>query len=410
MYFFCFQVQSLIQNCPQENAVGIFRLDSKAQYSVIALGLYFLEGGYQYSEYIIPYLIKVAKGLPKVLWVDDIRSNKHEKIPVSEKFSFSLNTLLSDIAVFCPDQSSIIIHTQVEILSTLTNLIKTSKESQVLSPITLCKAIVPTLLGLCRAMGRYSMDQCPLSSRLFPKKLSVPLLDTDVSSGFIKQHENQLPQFRPIVPQSMFESSHAIQTEPVSLSPGKEYMLPDLSNLFFRKYGSSFNQFQDSKFDHYYNDTPNRLNFPIHHLQAIFAVSKKLLTKETLEHLDGQACDIFNLQQIKPYGYKSFSETINLVMVTLLREILQNQFNLPLPFKKDVQEFVKHLFLSGQTELQNKANETYEIDQNELELGVVNKYKINVLANAICVDLLVWAIGDEAGKCLIYLFVFTTFI
>lgn len=75
-------------------------------------------------------------------------------------------------------------------------------------------------------------------------------------------------------------------------------------------------------------ETPEKkakIQFPIQHLQTIFSIAKKLLTKETLEHLDEQAGDIYSLHQIKSYGYKSFSETINLVMVTLLRELLQNQ-------------------------------------------------------------------------------------
>lgn len=138
------------------------------------------------------------------------------------------------------------------------------------------------------------------------------------------------------------------------------------------------------------------IQFPINHLQQIFAFSKKLLAKEVLEYLDEKAGDIFALLQNKTFGYKSFSETTNLVAVTLLRELLQHQTELSTPFTKDIQEFVKQLFLNGQTEINNKQHE----DQKKIgvEGNIVNKYKINVMATAACVDLLVWAIRDETGK------------
>lgn len=337
-------------------------------------------------------------------------------IPSAEKFSFCLNTLLSDIASKCPDLREEIILNQVETLSALANIIKSSKDSSSAPPpIILCKATVPLLFGLARSMGRYASQDPSLLCRIFPRE-EMPVVKQNTRDGGSFSSSERIAcfsQFRPIIPRSMSGSlsqdSNELRMRQLQMINGMKqrphlqtyFSVPyDPRTHFFTKTGSSFNQFPNMRAC----ETPIKAKksltvppFPIQHLQTIFSVAKKLLTKETLEHLDEQASDIFALHQIKGYCYKSFSETLNLVLVTLLRELLQHQIDLPTPFTKDVQEFVKRLFLNGQTELANKQQDQEKEKREENGIPVVNKYKVNVMANAACVDLLVWAIRDETG-------------
>lgn len=268
-------------------------------------------------------------------------------VPASERFSFCLNTLLSDVAVSCPEVRDEIIQNQVDTLNTLTNMIKSSRESNTLPPINLCKATVPILLGLGRAMGRYAHSSPPLLCRIFPPNTMPSATKTPPSTMNQPPYERQqsLSKFRSIIPRSLsgglsceaLDDSESDETDSTNRPPKLQsyYSVPyDPTTYFFSKYGSSFNQFQNMRS----YETPEKklkIQFKIQYLQSIFAIAKRLLTKETLEHLDEQANDIYSLHQIKSYGYKSFSETINLVLVTLLREVLHNQTgedrNRPIP-------------------------------------------------------------------------------
>jgi phosphatidylinositol 4-kinase len=294
-----------------------------------------------------------------------------------------------------------------------------SKQSA--SSTALCKDTIPILLGLSRAIGRYAIKDPALICRMYPAPEQPVVKSTNLEQAMLNDRQKFSPNFRPIIPRSMSGSLNieAIEAKKGSITPSASprkseptasrklfsyYSVPyDPTRYFFTKFGSSFNQFPNMKsFEHDLDVESQikreKIQFPINHLQQIFAFAKKLLAKEILEYLDERADEVFGMLQNKTFGYKSFSETINLVIVTLLRELLSNQTDLSTPFTKDIQEFVKQLFLNGQTEINNKQHEDNK--KNEHELNIVNKYKINVMANAACVDLLVWAIRDETGKSL----------
>lgn len=292
-----------------------------------------------------------------------------------------------------------------------------SKQSQ--SSSALCKDTLPILIGLSRAIGRYAIKDPPLISRMYPMPDRPIVKSTNLEQAMLNDRQKFSPNFRPIIPRSMsglnIDTIEPKRGSTPTTSPRKNepqttsrklfsyYSVPyDPTRYFFTKFGSSFNQFPNMRSFENDGDLDSqskreKIQFPINHLQQIFAFAKKLLAKEVLEYLDEKAEEVFSLLQNNTFGYKSFSETINLVIVTLLRELLQNQTDLSSPFTKDIQEFVKQLFLNGQTEINNKLHEDHKKAENEF--NVVNKYKINVMANAACVDLLVWAIRDETGNC-----------
>lgn len=254
-------------------------------------------------------------------------------IPAAERFSFCLNTLLSDIATSCKDVRDEIILTQVETLNALTNIIRSSRENNGPPPLNLCKATVPILLGLGRSMGRYAQNSPPLLCRIFPRP-EMPIVKPKEATGpYNYERQQSFSQFRSIIPRSLsgglssdaLNEEHDIEDGKLRASLQTYFSIPyDATTYFFSKYGSSFNQFPNMRF----YETPEKkpqIQFSIQHLQTVFSIAKKLLTKEVLEYLDEQAKDVYLLQQIKSFGYKSFSETVNLVLVTLLRELLQNQ-------------------------------------------------------------------------------------
>lgn len=362
-----------------------------------------MESEYQYPDQIIPFLIKLAKSLPKAIWLEDIKRSEKEQIARAETFTFFLNTMMSDIAMFCPDYSEEIIQTQIDILSNLANIIKSGKNASI-TPSMICKNIMPVLLGLCRSMGRYSLTDSPLLCQFFPRSNDLRRFNTysgEKNYSYLKPKKNINTYAFTFSPNHIYKKEHVKENEVYSINIHEKLAKQfefitycNSTNLFIRDYGSS----SAVMFQFASQHSLKQVKFSAQNLQTIFNIAKKLLTRETLDYLDHQAREASKSEKYIIGEYQSFSEITNLVVVTLLREILQDQNNLSAPFTKDIQEFVKCLFLIGQTELQGKTYEYADKEVSKLETEMINKYKINILANAACVDLLVWTISDEIGN------------
>uniref|UniRef100_A0A3Q2PXB5 Phosphatidylinositol 4-kinase, catalytic, alpha a n=1 Tax=Fundulus heteroclitus TaxID=8078 RepID=A0A3Q2PXB5_FUNHE len=126
------KVQKLHCMCPVDFR-GVFQLDERRRDAVIALGIFLVESNLQvkpvsaallcshansdllklmscallvlqHKDVIVPYLLGLLKGLPKVQWIEESSERKgrglyqYDALPVAENFSFCLVTVLSDVA------------------------------------------------------------------------------------------------------------------------------------------------------------------------------------------------------------------------------------------------------------------------------------------------------------------------
>lgn len=121
---------------------------------------------------------------------------------MAEKFAFCLHTILTDIAVRCEDYTEEIINIQIESMVALTNNILKMQDPNNCnssSKLFLCKTTIPLLIGLSRAMGRFSTSDPPLICRLFPKP-EPPLGKTTTTKS---SYSRSFSSFRSIIPRSL---------------------------------------------------------------------------------------------------------------------------------------------------------------------------------------------------------------
>ncbi|KAK6191311.1 hypothetical protein SNE40_003034 [Patella caerulea] len=414
------KVQKLINYFPNENSDGSLQLTSRGQDAVIALGVYFLESGLQYKDKILPKLLGILRGLSKARYVEGPKGLNKYKLPMTECFSFCLNTILCDVAFRDSDSRDEIIAAQLDLMEVLTKLCEGSYD---IPKATLSFTIVPLLLGLARSVGRSSDEERPLISTVLTVN-NIKLFQTYEQEN-TSYHRRAFSTFRPILPRTL--SSLVINTDSPSptspipfdysesrrerspsplMGPSRESILSssekeekqEVSSIYLNKVGASFTRTKPWGFE--IIPEQDHLEFCSAHLQTLVSVAKRLLNKDVLKNLDNILKDTLaetEKHEIWRFPYKSFSETITVVVVTLLRDVLEQEKDLPAKFMNDVQDFVKSLYESGQVDLEKKHGHPHDKDHrkdhddNDHEF---NPYQLTVYSNAACVDLLFWAIRE----------------
>ncbi|XP_039724350.1 phosphatidylinositol 4-kinase alpha [Pteropus medius] len=403
------KVQKLLCMCPVDFH-GIFQLDERRRDAVIALGIFLIESDLQHKDSVVPYLLRLLKGLPKVYWVEESTARKGRgALPVAESFSFCLVTLLSDVAYRDPSLRDEILEALLQVLHVLLGM---CQALEIQEKEYLCKYAIPCLIGISRAFGRYSNTEESLLSKLFPK---VPPHSLRVPEELEGVRRRSFNDFRSILPSNLLtvcqEGTLKRKTSSVSsisqVSPERGMPAPSSPG------GSAFHYFEVSYLpdgsalepDYYFSTisssfsvsplfngiTFKEFSIPLEMLRELLNLVKKIVEEPVLKSLDAVAASVIEGNPNADLYYTTFSDPLYVAMFKMLRDTLYYMKDLPTTFVKEIHDFVLEQFNTSQGELQKIL---HDVDRIHSELSPL---KLRCQANAACVDLMVWAVKDEQG-------------
>ncbi|XP_067429551.1 phosphatidylinositol 4-kinase alpha isoform X1 [Thunnus thynnus] len=404
------KVQKLQCMCPVDFR-GVFQLDERRRDAVIALGIFLVESNLQHKDAIVPYLLGLLKGLPKVQWIEESSERKgREALPVAENFSFSLVTLLSDVAQSDETLRGQILEAIMDIMQVLQDICKNPEDHD---KEYLCRYTVPTLLGVARAFGRYSNTDEPLLSKLFPRPVA-PLLSTGDDSDAVRRRS--FNDFRSILPSSLLTvcQSDTLRRKGSSMSSVSQQASPERAGLTPSSPADPSAQYFEGSYlpdgsavdpDYYFStisssfsvsplftgSSSGDFHVPLDMLRQLVHMVEQFVSESFLKSLDETLAELIELNPGLHLYYKTFSDPLYVAIFKMLRDTLYNLKDLQTDFVKEVHDFVLEQFSSSQSELQRILHDV-EYLQSEL-----SPLKLRCQANAACVDLMVWAVTEEQG-------------
>ncbi|KAK2818574.1 hypothetical protein Q5P01_024135 [Channa striata] len=404
------KVQKLQCMCPVDFR-GVFQLDERRRDAVIALGIFLVESNLQHKDIIVPYLVGLLKGLPKVQWIEESSERKSRDIlPVAENFSFSLVTLLSDVAQCDETLRGQILEAVMDIMQVLQDI---CKNPEAYDKEYLCRYTVPTLLGVARAFGRYSNTEEPLLSKLFPRPVA-PVLPTGEDSDATRRRS--FNDFRSILPSSLLTvcQSDTLKRKTSSISSVSQQASPERAALTPSSPATPSAQYFEGSYlpdgsavdpDYYFStisssfsvsplftgSSSGEFHVSLDMLRQLLYMVEQFVSESFLKSLDDTLAELLELKPGLHFYYKTFSDPLYVAIFKMLRDTLYNLKDLQTDYVKEVHDFVLEQFSSSQSELQRTLHDV-EYLQSEL-----SPLKLRCQANAACVDIMVWAVTEEQG-------------
>ncbi|NP_001106813.1 phosphatidylinositol 4-kinase, catalytic, alpha b [Danio rerio] len=397
--------------CPCDSR-GVFVLDVRRRDAVIALAVFLVESDLQHKDTVVNYLLSLLKGLPRVQWVEENAGRKcKESLPMAENFSFCLVTLLSDVAQKDPESRTQILEAIMDVMQSLLEICQTPENHD---KVHLCRFVVPCLLGVARAFGRYSNADEPLLCQLFPRGAPPPATPVRGSVETEGIRRRSFNDFRSILPSSLLTvcQSDTLRRKSTATNldaqaspdrggpspcsptaPGPQYFegsyLSEGSavnpDYYFTTVSSSF-----SMSPLFSGASGPEINVPLELLRRLLQMVKQFVSDSFLKSLDAVVTEVTEANAGVDLFYKGFSDPLYVSMFKMLRDTLYYMKDVHAGFVKEVHDFVLEQFSSSQSELQRVLHE-------ERLPGEASPLKLRCHANAACVDLMVWAVKDEQG-------------
>uniref|UniRef100_A0A674B2T6 Phosphatidylinositol 4-kinase alpha n=1 Tax=Salmo trutta TaxID=8032 RepID=A0A674B2T6_SALTR len=390
------KVQKLQCMCPVDFR-GVFQLDERRRDAVIALGIFLVESDLQHKDTIIPYLLGLLKGLPRVQWIEESSGSKGlEILPVAENFCFCLGTLLSDVAQRDNTLRGQVLEAIMDIMQVLLDICLDPESHD---KEYLCRYTVPCLLGVARAFGRYSNTEEPLLSKLFPRA-GAPLLSGAEEAD--PSRRRSFNDFRSIMPASLLTvcQGDTIRRKGSSVSSISQQASPERAGLTLSCPADPSAQYFEGSYlpdgsavDPAYYFSTISSSFSVSPLftgnaQGEFDVPLDIL-RQLLNMVS--TCELLDLNPGMHLHYRTFSDPLYVTIFKMLRDTLYNLKDLQTGYVKEVHDFVLEQFSSSQSELQRIL---HDVEYLHSELSPL---KLRCQANAACVDLMVWAVTEEQG-------------